>query len=304
MKVYKKTASAPAIAFELAGLADLQAAQEAGGAWCAPVIEKSTTYLTTAFITRRPPTRTAARAFGRALAYTHAYLPTPGTNRLFGQAPSGFSAKSGFMGATSLPLISAAGPRRSFGEFYGADRLLPYLPAALANGSIDIRSGKLIEKLAEKLRDGAFDSPQPQLVKSDAALLHGDLWSGNLLWGIPPTLPAPLPSMKSVPASTQTTQTAQSFTSSPPHADAESVAGILIDPASHGGHSESDLAQLGVFGADFIPDIYAGYEEVSPLAPGWEERIGLHQLHMLIVHAAIFGGGYGAAVIDIAQKYI
>lgn len=301
MKVYKKTASAPAIAFELAGLADLQAAQEAGGAWCAPVIEKSTTYLTTAFVTRRPPTRTAARAFGRALAYTHAYLPTPGTNRLFGQAPSGFSAKSGFMGATALPLISAAGPRRSFGEFYGTDRLLPYLPAALANGSIDIRGGKLLEKLAEKLRDGAFDSPQPQLVKSDAALLHGDLWSGNLLWGIPPTLPAPLPNVKSAPASTPT---AQSFISSPPHAAPESSAGILIDPASHGGHSESDLAQLGVFGADFIPDIYAGYEEVSPLASGWEERIGLHQLHMLIVHAAIFGGGYGAAVIDIAQKYI
>lgn len=304
MKVYKKMASAPAIAFELAGLADLQAAQEAGGAWCAPVIEKSTTYLTTAFVTRRPPTRTAARAFGRALAYTHAYLPTPGTNRLFGQAPSGFSAKSGFMGATSLPLISAAGPRRSFGEFYGADRLLPYLPAALANGSIDIRGGKLIEKLAEKLRDGAFDSPQPQLVKSDAALLHGDLWSGNLLWGIPPTLPAPLPNAKSAPASTQTAQTAQSSTFPTPHAAAESIAGILIDPASHGGHSESDLAQLGVFGADFIPDIYAGYEEVSPLASGWEERIGLHQLHMLIVHAAIFGGGYGAAVIDIAQRYI
>lgn len=301
MKVYKKTASAPAIAFELAGLADLQAAQETGGAWCAPVIEKSTTYLTTAFITRRPPTRTAARAFGRALAYTHAYLPTPSTNRLFGQAPSDFSAKSGFMGATSLPLISAAGPRRSFGEFYGADRLLPYLPAALANGSIDIRGGKLLEKLAEKLRDGAFDSPQPQLVKSDAALLHGDLWSGNLLWGIPPTLPPPLPNAKSAPASTQTTQ---SFTSSPAHAATESSAGILIDPASHGGHSESDLAQLGVFGADFIPDIYAGYEEVSPLASGWKERIGLHQLHMLIVHAAIFGGGYGAAVIDIAQKYI
>lgn len=301
MKVYKKTASAPAIAFELAGLADLQAAQKAGGAWCAPVIEKSTTYLTTAFITRRPPTRSAARAFGRALAYTHAYLPTPGTNRLFGQAPSSFSAKSGFMGSISLPLISAAGPRRSFGEFYGADRLLPYLPAALANGSIDIRGGKLIEKLAEKLRDGAFDSPQPQLVKSDAALLHGDLWSGNLLWGIPPTLPAPLPSAKDAPASTPT---AKSSTSPTLHTATESVAGILIDPASHGGHSESDLAQLGVFGADFIPDIYAGYEEVSPLASGWKERIGLHQLHMLIVHAVIFGGGYGAAVIDIAQKYI
>ena len=95
--------------------------------------------------------------------------------------------------------------------------------------------------------------------------LHGDLWSGNLHW------------------------------------DASGT-GWLIDPAAHGGHRESDLAMLALFGAPHLDRILAAYREEHPLAGGWEERQPLHQLHPLLVHATLFGGGYGAAAGRAARR--
>jgi len=93
------------------------------------------------------------------------------------------------------------------------------------------------------------------------ARLHGDLWPGNLLWA----------------------------------ADGRAW---LVDPAAHGGHRETDLAQLALFGgAPHLDRILAAYDEAWPLAPGWRERVPLHQLHLLLVHAALFGGGYRGAVL-------
>lgn len=65
----------------------------------------------------------------------------------------------------------------------------------------------------------------------------------------------------------------------------------LIDPAAHGGHREFDLAMMRLFGG-FGPDVFAAYEEVSPLANGWQERVDLHQIAPLVVHAIKFGGSY------------
>lgn len=96
------------------------------------------------------------------------------------------------------------------------------------------------------------------------ARLHGDLWPGNLLW------------------------------------TRERV--WLVDPAAHGGHRETDLAQLALFGgAPFLDRILAGYQEAWPLAEGWPARVPLHQLHLLLVHAALFGGGYRDAVVEAAR---
>ena len=68
----------------------------------------------------------------------------------------------------------------------------------------------------------------------------------------------------------------------------------LIDPACHGGHREFDLAMMQLFGG-FGPAAYAGYHEMYPLADGWTDRVPLHQLAPLIVHAIKFGGGYAGA---------
>jgi fructosamine-3-kinase len=92
---------------------------------------------------------------------------------------------------------------------------------------------------------------------------HGDCWSGNVLWS--------------------------------------GGRGWLIDPAAHGGHRETDLAMLALFGAPFLARILASYEEVTPLAAGWRDRVPLHQLHPLLVHVCLFGPAYQSAVLDAAR---
>lgn len=97
------------------------------------------------------------------------------------------------------------------------------------------------------------------------ARLHGDLWAGNVVWN------------------------------SERHA-------VLIDPAAYGGHRETDLAMLALFGMPQQARALAAYAEVHPLADGWEERQPLHQLFPLLVHAALMGGRYGALAGDAARK--
>ena len=97
------------------------------------------------------------------------------------------------------------------------------------------------------------------------ARLHGDLWAGNRLVD----------------------------------ADGRSW---LIDPAAHGGHREFDLAMMRLFGG-FGADCFAAYEEAFPLEPGWPERVALHQLAPLAVHAIKFGGSYVGATVDALRRY-
>jgi fructosamine-3-kinase len=97
------------------------------------------------------------------------------------------------------------------------------------------------------------------------ARLHGDLWSGNVMSG-----PGGAP--------------------------------WLVDPAAYGGHREIDLAMLQLFGSP-PPAFFAAYEEVAPLADGWRERVELHQLLPLLIHAVLFGGGYRASVQRAAARY-
>ncbi|RXZ67454.1 fructosamine kinase family protein [Agromyces albus] len=98
------------------------------------------------------------------------------------------------------------------------------------------------------------------------ARVHGDLWNGNVLWS------------------------------------ADGV--VLIDPAAHGGHRETDLAMLALFGCPFLGDVLAAYDRASPLRPGWRERVPLHQLHPLAVHAAGHGRGYGVALAEAAEAVL
>ncbi len=97
--------------------------------------------------------------------------------------------------------------------------------------------------------------------------LHGDLWNGNVLW-----------SLDGIPR--------------------------VIDPAAYGGHREADLAMLSLFGLPHLPRVLDAYAEVSPLADGWEDRLALHQLFPLLVHACMFGGGYAARAATGAARYL
>jgi fructosamine-3-kinase len=97
------------------------------------------------------------------------------------------------------------------------------------------------------------------------ARLHGDLWAGNRLVDT-------------------------------------SGRSWLIDPAAHGGHREFDLAMMRLFGG-FGDACFAAYDEATPLAAGWPERIPLHQIAPLVVHAIKFGGGYVAAAVEAIGRY-
>jgi fructosamine-3-kinase len=93
--------------------------------------------------------------------------------------------------------------------------------------------------------------------------IHGDCWTGNVLWS--------------------------------------GDRGWLIDPAAHGGHRETDLAMLALFGAPDLDRILVGYNDTAPLAAGWRNRIPLHQLHPLLVHACLFGASYAEGVRAAAR---
>ena len=93
--------------------------------------------------------------------------------------------------------------------------------------------------------------------------IHGDCWPGNVLWS--------------------------------------GGRGCLIDPAAHGGHRETDLAMLALFGAPYLDRILAAYAEASPLSDGWRSRVPLHQLHPLLVHVCLFGAGYAAQTRSAAR---
>jgi fructosamine-3-kinase len=77
--------------------------------------------------------------------------------------------------------------------------------------------------------------------------------------------------------------------------------GWLIDPAAHGGHRETDLAMLRLFGAPHLDELLASYDEAAPLADGWRERIPLHQLHPLLVHVCLFGTAYREGALAAAR---
>ena len=76
----------------------------------------------------------------------------------------------------------------------------------------------------------------------------------------------------------------------------------LIDPAAHGGHREFDLAMMRLFGG-FGAECFAAYADAFPLTAGWEDRVPLHQIAPLVVHAIKFGGGYVSAASNAIARY-
>ena len=73
-------------------------------------------------------------------------------------------------------------------------------------------------------------------------------------------------------------------------------------PAAHGGHRETDLAMLALFGAPHLDVILRAYEQVTRLADGWRDRIALHQLHPLLVHVCLFGASYAGQLRAAARR--
>jgi fructosamine-3-kinase len=151
------------------------------------------------------------------------------------------------------PLELSNEPARDWPAFYGERRLRPLLGALSRDGA------DKVERVIERLPELAGPEEPP-------ARLHGDLWTGNVLW-------------------------------------ATDERPWLIDPAAYGGHREVDIAMLKLFGSPGRA-FHEAYDEVSPLAHGHEARVVLWQLFPLLVHAALFGGGYAASAERTAEQYL
>ncbi len=237
-------------AWEAAGLRWLAAA---GGARVVPVLDVGEGHLELPFLRSAPPAPEHAEALGRGLAVTHAAGASA-----FGAGPHGWSG-DGWLGPLAEPLPMVLGSWPTWGEFYAAARVHPLVRLGRERGTFDAADVLVLDRLADTVASGVHDTGEP------ACRLHGDLWSGNVLW-------------------------------TPDGA-------VLIDPAAHGGHREADLAMLQLFGAPHLERVLGAYAEQAPPAEGWRERVALHQLHPLLVHAVLFGGGYGPRAVQVARRY-
>lgn len=141
--------------------------------------------------------------------------------------------------------------------FFVEQRLGFQVALALQNNLLDQRDARRLESLTRKL---------PGLLpKQQSGLIHGDLWSGNVLFD----------------------------TAGQP---------VLIDPACHYGWPEADLAMTALFGG-FPDGFYRHYDVVRPLEKGWRGRFPLYNLYHLLNHLNLFGSRYYSQVMAIVSRF-
>ncbi len=183
------------------------------------------------------------RAFGSLLARTH----LDATHERFGLE------YDTLIGPLDQPNPLTA----SWSAFWRDARLLPMAEGAHAAGGIDARTLDRVRRLGEQMDRFVDDSAPP-------ALLHGDLWSGNMLWR-------------------------------------EGTLAAVIDPAVCYGHPDAELAFIDWMGG-VSGSFWEGYDAVRPIGDAfWSVRRHAHVLYPVLVHARLFGGSYGRtadAVLD------
>ncbi|WEV71698.1 fructosamine kinase family protein [Bifidobacterium sp. ESL0790] len=250
MATYRKSrAFAPKGFFECEGrgLQWLGEAQEQGGPKVVDVYGWSDGWLDIERVNSCSPTPKAAHDFGAALAHMH----DAGAD-YFGSAPAGYEGTC-YFGPLQDPVPMATSTWTSVVDYLAEGRLIPMVKLGIERGSLDKSDLELtqevIDALPKLLGPAADDKP---------ARVHGDLWSGNVMWS----------------------------------ADFGDPQAVLIDPAAHGGHREEDLAMLNLFGMPYLDEIIDGYQSVHPLKKGFEERITIWQLYPIAGHCVFFGGGY------------
>ena len=146
----------------------------------------------------------------------------------------------------------------SWSFFFWEYRLLFQIKYALKNKLISHKEYTKLLLIKSKLKNLLSNSIKP-------SLLHGDLWSGNVISGI----------------------------NGP----------VFIDTSCYYGHSEADLALTYMFGG-FSNDFYRSYEVYSPLESGFEQRKPIYMLYHYLNHLNIFGRSYHPGVLSCTNQIL
>lgn len=143
-------------------------------------------------------------------------------------------------------------------DFFINCRLTPQIKKARNEGLISVDMVMKFDALYLQLNN-LMPSENP-------ALLHGDLWSGNI------------------------------------HCDQKNRP-YLIDPAVYYGHREAELAFTQLFGG-FDERFYSNYEDVYPVFPGFDLRVDLFNLYPLLVHLNLFGSSYLSSIAKTLKRFV
>ena len=146
----------------------------------------------------------------------------------------------------------------SWVDFFREHRLLYMKRLALESGNLPERLGDKLESLAQDLLNLLDEPPHPSLI-------HGDIWSSNVL------------------------------------AQGGKITGIL-DPALYYADAEMELAYISLF-STFGQTFFERYAELRGVREGFDSRKGLYNLYPLLVHVALFGGGYARRVEGVLRRF-
>jgi fructosamine-3-kinase len=167
--------------------------------------------------------------------------------------------------AFGFPVTTYCGPTpqdnawtSSWVEFYAERRVRALVRLLEKQGQVGPTERGILDRLADRL---------PALLPHETvpALIHGDLWSGNVL-----------------------------HTEQGP---------ALVDPACTYADREMEFGITTLFGG-LSDRAWSAYLEAAPLESGWRDRTPVYQLYHLLNHHLLFGGGYGAQALAIARRYV
>lgn len=241
--LFVKQQSDPEVGQFLAEAIGLDALRRSGAVRTPKVIAVGDRFLLLEYVDSAPRSSTFEEQLAQSLATQHTQTSTQ----------FGFSSDT-FCGPTIQPNDQGADGY----QFYSEHRFLYLAQRCVRQQALDRVAMDKIEVICNRL---------PQLVPiQPPALLHGDLWAGNVI------------------------------------TDTEGDP-LLIDPAVYYGWPEADLGMTKLFGG-FSDRFYQIYNECRPLEAGWEERMDLYNLWHLLNHLLLFGNSYLREVERVIEKYV